>query len=114
MSSNSTSQGFSTFTSTTYTSTTTPSGTTARHTHTDPSGTTITDARAAAGQEPQFEQRRFETGQPRVLSSGGAGGQGGEKGRIEDVTDQEEGEKEVDRKYREAMEDEYAKREGGA
>jgi hypothetical protein len=33
--------------------------------------------------------------------------------RIEDVTDQEE-QKENDRKYEERMEDEYAKREGGA
>lgn len=39
----------------------------------------------------------------------------GSKGRIEDVTEGErETEEEVDRKYREAMEDEYAKREGGA
>lgn len=128
-------QSYSTFTSTSYTSHTTPSGTTARHTYTDPSGTTVTDARATAGERPRYEQTRYETGQPRIIQSGttqsleggaGAGTASGGHGarRIEDVTDMDEektkdrekGEREdeVGRKYRDAMEDEYAKREGGA
>jgi len=46
------------------------------------------------------------------LESGRTLGQpgGNERGRIEDVTDESEN----DRVYRERMEDEYAKREGGA
>lgn len=44
------------------------------------------------------------TGKP-VLQSGGSGGEG--RARIEDVSDK-------DKEYEERMEEEYAKREGGA
>jgi len=46
----------------------------------------------------------------------GAGNAAGNQGRIEDVTDQErdEGQEARDREYEERIEEEYAKREGGA
>ena len=47
-----------------------------------------------------------------IEGSGVARGRGGDSGRIEDVTDEEQ--KDNDRLYEERMEDEYAKREGGA
>jgi len=51
-------------------------------------------------------------GQGQLSGSGDANGIVNGGRRIEDVTDTDEGEK--DRLYREKMEDEYAKREGGA
>lgn len=42
------------------------------------------------------------------------GGGGAERGRIEDVTDADDEQARRDREYEERMEDEYAKREGGA
>ena len=91
--------------------------------------------------QPMVEERTYTDPQGRRIEGGGSRqGQGqGLDGRIEDVTDREEGrgegvrgqvvEKEgedegqgrtgsarrdADREYRERMEDEYAKREGGA
>lgn len=52
----------------------------------------------------------------KTLGQGQGQGQSGGNAsrRIEDVTDADENESENDRLYRERMEDEYAKREGGA
>lgn len=47
----------------------------------------------------------------RTLGNGGTRGYGNAGRRIEDVSDDQ---KERDRMYEERMEDEYAKREGGA
>jgi hypothetical protein len=84
------------------------------HRHSDNGGTTVRTRTEEHGQEP-VEQERYYPG-----SSGGLGSQRLEgrqqqqqqqsQGRIEDVTDKEEGQE----KYEEKMEDEYAKREGGA
>ncbi|KAF2809420.1 uncharacterized protein BDZ99DRAFT_28350 [Mytilinidion resinicola] len=67
-------------------------------THTDPEGTIIYRTSQKPGEDAKVERVR--------VPSGGAV-EGGEKGRIEDVTDN-------DKEYEERMEDEYAKREGGA
>ena len=78
-------------------------------THSDPSGTRVHRIFQEPGQAPREE--RFETdnaGRPV------AGGDGNTQGRIQDVTDSDEQQKENDRLYEERMEDEYAKREGGA
>lgn len=72
--------------------------------HTDPSGTTVRSVTQNLG-EPMVEETRQYDASGRELPS-----TGGDQARIEDVT--EEGEN--DRKYREAMELEYEKREGGA
>lgn len=76
-------------------------------TYSDPSGTRTHRTSQVPGQGTREE--RFET------DSAGKRIQGGEQGRIEDVTDKEgEEQKRNDEKYKDAMEDEYAKREGGA
>ncbi|OCL05750.1 hypothetical protein AOQ84DRAFT_91561 [Glonium stellatum] len=69
--------------------------------HSDPSGTTIHRTSQQPGQKPTNETVHLP-------ASGSEGVQdGGTRQRIEDVTDK-------DREYEENMEDEYAKREGGA
>ncbi|KAF2233232.1 hypothetical protein EV356DRAFT_577683 [Viridothelium virens] len=76
-------------------------------TRTDPSGTSVARESREPGQAPV--QERYH-----VPSSGSGaieGGAGGAQGRIEDVTEEE---KDAGKRYEEAMEDEYAKREGGA
>lgn len=65
-----------------------------------------------------MEERREFNSQGREISAEGSAGEGnghgGQQGKIEDVTEGDENESDADRRYREAMEDEYAKREGGA
>ncbi|CAL8580248.1 hypothetical protein XPA_005978 [Xanthoria parietina] len=94
---------YSTFQSSTYSSTSDGTG----HKYTEasvsnPSGTTIHRTSQEAGQPAVSETTRLPAG-------GTAAVQGGtDRNRtIEDVTD-------ADRQYEERMEDEYAKREGGA
>jgi len=69
-------------------------------TETNPSGTTVRRTSEQPGQAPTEQTLRYD-------SSGKAINQPTDAGRIEDVTD-------ADREYLERMEDEYAKREGGA
>lgn len=86
-----------------------PEGKTARYTQissTDPQGTTTHRTVEESGKQP-YQETTYTPAGGRLESSGGAGAQG----RIEDVTDEQA---EKDREYEERMEDEYAKREGGA
>jgi hypothetical protein len=78
-------------------------------TYSDPSGTRVQRVTQEPGQEPREE--RFE-----VDSSGRRVEGGDQRGRIEDVTDKEgeEEQKGNGRAYEERIEEEYAKREGGA
>jgi len=89
----------STFSSVSYSSTSsTIDGRTTSFTeerHTDPSGTKIYRTSQQPGETPRTERVNLPVERRE------------EKGRIEDVTDK-------DREYEERMEDEYAKREGGA
>ena len=80
-------------------------------TYSDPSGTKVHRTSQEPGQAPREE--RYETDNTgRRLQSGSDNG----SRRIQDVTDEdEEGtQAQNDKKYEERMEDEYAKREGGA
>jgi hypothetical protein len=70
------------------------------HTETNPSGTTIRRTSEQPGQAPTQEMLHYD-------SEGKAIEQSNDNKKIEDVTD-------ADREYLERMEDEYAKREGGA
>lgn len=78
-----------------------------RHTQSDNTGTRVHQTSQEPGQAPREE--RFEIDNSgRRTAEGTTSGQG----RIEDVTDEQQ--KENDRLYEERMEEEYAKREGGA
>lgn len=91
-------------------------------THSDPSGTRVQTTSQSFGQPAVQETRKYDANGRQILEGGKTLGQGqgqGQSGgnasrRIEDVTDADENESENDRLYRERMEDEYAKREGGA
>ncbi|KAF3908837.1 hypothetical protein AA313_de0208414 [Arthrobotrys entomopaga] len=85
-------------------STTTPQGTASRTVHTTPQGTTVT-----ASQQPSDGQ---PSSRSEFYPAGGSSNAGNSQGRIEDVSNISEAE--AERRYLEAMEDEYAKREGGA
>ncbi|KAL1303951.1 hypothetical protein AAFC00_000401 [Neodothiora populina] len=82
----------------------------------DPRGTTVRTVSHTLG-EPSVEETRHYDNQGRELlsahSAPGADQRRIQDIEVEDVTDQLD-ETEADKKYREAMEDEYAKREGGA
>nr|POF04489.1 hypothetical protein CFP56_55970 [Quercus suber] len=116
MSSSSSSSQSYVFSSVSSSSTTTMDGNTSatghrsvQQSHTDPSGhTTMSSASQNLGEPVMTETRRFD-GQGRELldASGGAS-----QNRIEDVSEAEQ--RERDREYEERIEDEYAKREGGA
>lgn len=118
---------FQSFSSTTFSSSQTRNGSTTSHSyteeqHSNPQGTTVrsttqNDPNAA----PVQETRYFDAGGHEIPAEraahrglGGAAPSSGSSGRIEDVSDQSQHERDVDRLYRERMEDEYAKREGGA
>lgn len=98
----------STFSSTSYSfSSSTVNGetrSTSQITHSDPSGTRVQTRNQEPGQAPQDSRLHFDAAGRRI-QDGGA--DGGSRGRIEDVTDR-------DGEYEEKMEEEYAKREGGA
>ena len=76
--------------------------------YTDPSGTTTKSASQNIGEPAVTDERRYDS-QGRETISDTDGGVANR--RIEDVSDDQ---KEKDRQYEERMEDEYAKREGGA
>lgn len=82
---------------------------------TDPSGnTTVQSASQNLGEPVVAESRQYDSqgreliGEGSGSSAGRIAGSEGEGPRIEEVTDENE------KKYLENMEDEYAKREGGA
>lgn len=85
---------------------------TVRQSYTDGSGTTVRSATQNAGQPAVQQTRRYDAQGRELLEGGGNGGGGAGQRRIEDVTDEQQTEK--DREYEEKIEDEYAKREGGA
>lgn len=74
--------------------------------HSDPSGTRVHRTSQEPGQAAREE--RFETDNSGNRIQDGSNS----AGRIQDVTDEEQARN--DRKYEENIEDEYAKREGGA
>ena len=92
----------STFSSSSYSSVTDSSGTTYTESVTsNPSGTTVHKITQRAGEQPTSETTRLPAYQNQQVEGKDSGR------RIEDVTD-------ADREYEERIEDEYAKREGGA
>ena len=96
------SQSYSTFTSSSYSSVTDSDGNTyTQSSHSNPSGTTVQTTSKEAGQPAISETTRLPAGSRSTQHVGGPAG----SRRIEDVTDQD---------YEERIQDEYAKREGGA
>ncbi len=96
-------QSYSTFSASSYSSTSDGSGNTyTTSTSSNPSGTTIRTTSQQAGQPAVTSTSRYSANGTQQVG----GGLGNER-RIEDVTD-------ADREYEDKMEDEYAKREGGA
>ncbi|KAI1101450.1 hypothetical protein F4804DRAFT_315780 [Jackrogersella minutella] len=100
-----------------FTSSTTRNGETAesryaQHTTSDPSGTKTDIASQNAGQPIRHERYQYDTS-GRLISSEGQslGGSANSGRRIEDVSDEQ---RKNDKLYEERIEDEYAKREGGA
>lgn len=82
----------------------------------DPRGTTVRTTSQNYG-EPAVEETRHYDNQGRELLNAAPTSTNNQQRiqdvEVEDVTDQVD-ESEADKRYREAMEDEYAKREGGA
>lgn len=72
-------------------------------TYSDPSGTKVQRREQEPGQAAREERFEYDNAGRRIQEAGTT------SGRIEDVTD-----KEKEREYKERMEEEYAKREGGA
>ncbi|KAI0872554.1 hypothetical protein GGS24DRAFT_502698 [Hypoxylon argillaceum] len=106
MSSNSQSYSYSFYSSSSSTNGGRPQNTTyAERSITDNSGTTTERVRQLPGQQPVYESTERPSGRHRVEGTGGAASS--QNHRITDVTDAE-------KQYEERMEDEYAKREGGA
>jgi hypothetical protein len=84
---------------------------TSQQTTSDPtSGTTVHTSTQNIG-EPAVQETRHYDSQGRELLEGSGGGSNGGR-RIEDVSDGKQAER--DAEYEERMEEEYAKREGGA
>ncbi|RVD83096.1 uncharacterized protein DFL_007497 [Arthrobotrys flagrans] len=73
-----------------------PQGTSSRTVHTTPSGTTVSSTEQPAGGQATTQTQHYPAG----------GNQGSGSGTLS--------REEAERRYLEAMEDEYAKREGGA
>ncbi|KAI6082099.1 hypothetical protein F4821DRAFT_247790 [Hypoxylon rubiginosum] len=102
-----------------YSSSTTHNGNTtgthyAEHTTSNPSGTTTHTASQRLGGPTHHEQREYDASGRLVSSEGRAvsGNNTDSSRRIQDVSDEQQ--RENDRLYEERIEDEYAKREGGA
>jgi hypothetical protein len=111
MSSNSSStfQSFSTFSSSTTINGQTTSQ--SQQTYSDPTGTKTQHTSQNPGQTPPVERYETDNAGRRVEDTRSA-----DAGRIQDVTEEDEDDeqKEKDRLYVERMQEEYAKREGGA
>ncbi|KAI0005681.1 hypothetical protein F4779DRAFT_45428 [Xylariaceae sp. FL0662B] len=86
----------------------------AEHTTSNPSGTTTQTASQRLGEPVHTERRDYDASGRLTTSEGRSLGGGGldSSRRIEDVSDDHQ--RENDKLYRERIEDEYAKREGGA
>jgi len=98
------SQSYSTFQSSTYQSSSDSAGNTyTQSTSSNPSGTTIHRTTQEAGQAPVSQTTRLPASGAATRQVEGLDN----SKRIEDVSD-------ADQAYEERMEDEYAKREGGA
>lgn len=79
----------------------------------DPRGTTTRVTTQRNGEAPVEETRHYDSQGRQLLTA--SGNKQPAQGRIEDVEVEDvTDEADADKKYREAMEDEYAKREGGA
>ncbi|KAF4629301.1 hypothetical protein G7Y89_g8847 [Cudoniella acicularis] len=81
--------------------------------HSNLQGTTIRTTSQNLGEPAIQETRRYDAGGNLIWEDGrvlGAGYSSGGAGRIEDISDERAAEK----RYEENIEDEYAKREGGA
>lgn len=97
-------QTFSTFSSSSYSSSSDSSGNVfTQSTASNPSGTTIHTTSQRSGEPAYTETKRVPAGATSAQQVEGMD----TSRRIEDVTD-------TDKAYEERMEDEYAKREGGA
>ncbi|KAI1384946.1 uncharacterized protein F4822DRAFT_416770 [Hypoxylon trugodes] len=86
----------------------------AEHTASDPSGTTRHVASQRSGEPLRREYHEYDNSGRLISSEGRALGSGNgvdSNRRIEDVSDEKS---ENDKLYEERIEDEYAKREGGA
>ncbi|KAI9658169.1 MAG: hypothetical protein M1831_004016 [Alyxoria varia] len=86
----------------------------AQQSQTDPSGTKVQTKSQNLGEPVVSETRQYDAqGRPVLESSTASGGDRRIEGaRVEDVTDEKDNE--AARRYQERIEDEYAKREGGA
>lgn len=93
--------------------------------HSDPAGTAVrTTHQDGRGAPAVQEVRYFDAGGREIPAeraarrglgpAAGAPGDSSSGRRIEDVSDRDQRQDDVDELYRERMEDEYAKREGGA
>lgn len=90
--------------------------------HSNPQGTTVRSTRQDdPNVAPVQELRYFDAGGHEIPAEraahrglGGAAPPGDGGRSIEDVSERDNHERDVDRLYRERMEDEYAKRKGGA
>ncbi|KAI1399405.1 hypothetical protein F4819DRAFT_465271 [Hypoxylon fuscum] len=109
---------FSYSSSVSYSSSTTRNGETtgsryAEHTVNNPAGTTTQTAYQNVGQPVRHERRDYDASGRLISSEGRAlgGSDADSSRRIEDVTDEQ---RENDKLYEKRIEDEYAKREGGA
>lgn len=80
-------------------------------TSSDPRGTTVRTTSQALGGPAVEETKHYDHTGRQLLA---APLTGAPRGRIEDIEVEDVTESEPDQRYREAMEDEYAKREGGA
>ena len=80
-----------------------------QHTYSDNSGTHVYRTSQQPGQAPVEERFEIDSSGRRIAEGSTSGSN---QGRITDVTDEQQ--KENDRLYEERIEDEYAKREGGA
>lgn len=78
-------------------------------TYSDNSGTRVHQTSQEPGQAPREERYEIDTSGKRIAEGST---NGSNAGRITDVSDEQQ--KENDRLYEERMEEEYAKREGGA
>lgn len=115
------------FSSTSFSSSQTSNGRTVNQSyseqqHSNPHGTTVRSTTQNNPNAPPVQELRyFDAGGREIPAEraahrglGGAAQSDNGSRRIEDVSDQGRHERDVDRLYRERMEDEYAKREGGA
>lgn len=80
-----------------------------QHTQSDNSGTRVYQSTQEPGQAPREERYEIDNSGRRIAEGSTSGSN---QGRIQDVTEEEQ--KENDRLYEERIEEEYAKREGGA